>query len=220
MKKSLILFTALFAGTMLISNDICADNVLNQNDDQENVNANANVQAPIDDQEQAQEQRNLEKGAINSNLVSETPTEIVLKLREEIGLLFEKTQIKEIARYNHNSVQEIKHNIMISNNKDKLKFAIEQVEEFLKITTEYGYESLQPEQKQYIFYKIMESHDPCEVNLTHAKTIEFLRIANMNGYENIINKEKNDIFNDIFYTNDFRSCKAKVQEIKSKYNLS
>ena len=33
MKKSLILFTALFAGTMFISNDICAGNkTLNVND--------------------------------------------------------------------------------------------------------------------------------------------------------------------------------------------
>ena len=46
MKKNLILFTALFAGTMFISNNICASNILNQNHEQKNAAENLHEEMP------------------------------------------------------------------------------------------------------------------------------------------------------------------------------
>ena len=53
MKKSLM--TALFAGTMLISNDVCANNILNQNGDQENQAHHEQIEVNA---QQGQEQEN------------------------------------------------------------------------------------------------------------------------------------------------------------------
>ena len=67
MKKNLFLMTALFAGTMIISNDVCAGNIrLNQNDDQgTRKRTNAQMMKSNEAQEEGEIKRTHEQIGLN-----------------------------------------------------------------------------------------------------------------------------------------------------------